>query len=382
MTTSSTLKAPTLLEPRVAIVHDYLTQRGGAERVVLSLMKVFPQARLVTSVYEPSQTFPEFSAYDVDTSFLDKVPLLRRDPRRALPLLAPAWSSMRVDDADVVICSSSGWSHGVRTSAYKIVYCHNPARWLYQRQEYVAGASKTVRLALATMAPPLRLWDRMQAATADLYLANSTAVQSRILTTYGIEAPVLHPPVGVDVLGEQVSVPGVDPGYVLTVGRARGYKNTEAVCQAFQLRPDLSLVVVGGLPDGEWSSNIRGLTNVSESELRWLYANCSTLVAVGREDFGLTVPEVGSFGKPVVAWRAGGYLDTVVPGVNGCFVDEPTPALIADGVDRLLSNLPDPSTVLRHAQQFSEDSFIKQIRGFVERRSGQQRGRLTARVAP
>jgi glycosyltransferase involved in cell wall biosynthesis len=351
--------------PRVTVVHDYLTQRGGAERLVLSLLRAFPQARLVTSVYEPSLTFPEFAEYDIETSFLNRLPRVRQDPRLALPLLAPAWSSLQVNDADVVLCSSSGWSHGVRTSAYKVVYCHNPARWLYQSREYAMGASKTARLALSALNKPLKYWDQRQAIKADLYLANSTVVQQRIRATYGIEAPVLHPPASVDVTGAQDAVPGLAPGFVLTVGRARGYKNTEAVCQAVATRPHLTLAVVGGLPGGSWPDNLVGLTGISDAQLRWLYANCSALVAVGREDFGLTVVEVAAFGKPVVAWRSGGYLDTVIEGVNGVFVDSPTPAAICAGLDRLLSSTPSTQTILDHAQKFSEGRFVAELRSLV-----------------
>lgn len=354
--------------PRVTIVHDYLTQRGGAERLVLSLLRAFPQARLVTSVYEPSLTYPEFEQYDIETSFLNRLSRVRRDPRVALPLLAPAWNSLHVTDADVVLCSSSGWSHGVRSSAYKVVYCHNPARWLYQPQEYVAGASRTARLALSALSKPLKNWDQRQAGTADLYLANSTVVQQRIRAVYGIDAPILHPPASVDVDGPREPVPGLAPGFVLTIGRARGYKNTEAVCQALATRPDLTLAVVGGLPEASWPENLVGLTGVSDAQLRWLYANCSALVAVGREDFGLTVVEVAAFGKPVVAWRSGGYLDTVIEGVNGVFVDSPSPADICAGLDRLLDAVPDPSTVMRHADAFSEERFVSRLRRLVDQR--------------
>jgi glycosyltransferase involved in cell wall biosynthesis len=347
------------------IAHDYLSQRGGAERLVLSLLRAFPNARLVTSVYEPSQTFPEFGRYEIQTSQLNRVSQFRHDPRTALPLLAPAWSSLHVDDADVVLCSSSGWSHGVRTTGGKIVYCHNPARWLYQTDDYLAGSSASVRAALAACRSGLRAWDQRQAATADLYLANSTSVQERIRQIYGIEARIVHPPAGIDVSANQRAVPGVEPGFLLTVARARAYKNTAAVCQAFRSRPDRTLVVVGGLPQGSWPSNIIGLTSVEDAELRWLYASCTGLIAVSREDFGLTVPEASSFGKPVIAWRAGGYLDTVAEGVNGYFVDEPTPEQILVGLERLERRPLSTSCVLDYARRFSEERFIGEVRGSV-----------------
>src|SRR4051812_17900219 len=123
---------------RAVIAHDYVSQRGGAERVTLALLRAFPGAPLVTSVYEPEQTFPEFQAHDIRTSSLQRIGAFRRDPRLALPLLARTWVRTVIDSADVVVASSSGWAHGVTTApgVRKIVYCHNPARWLYQTNEY------------------------------------------------------------------------------------------------------------------------------------------------------------------------------------------------------------------------------------------------------
>lgn len=237
--------------PRVVIAHDYLSQRGGAERVVLSLLRAFPGARVVSSVYAPDQTYAEFEQFDVETSFLNRVPALRRDPRLALPLLAKAWDSLRVDDAHVVICSSSGWSHGVRAAGKKIVYCHNPARWLYQPEAYLVHAPRFSRLALSILRPTLVAWDRRKAATADRYLANSTVVKDRIRAAYGLEAEVMHPPAAVNISQEQQALPGLKSGYVLTVSRSRGYKNTDVVCQALARWPESTLVVLGGLPRSE-----------------------------------------------------------------------------------------------------------------------------------
>jgi glycosyltransferase involved in cell wall biosynthesis len=164
---------------------------------------------------------------------------------------------------------------------------------------------------------------------------------------------------------EQQAVPGLKSGYVLTVSRSRGYKNTAVVCQALARRPESTLVVLGGLPSGTWPSNIVGLKDLSDAQLRWVYANCSALVAVAQEDFGLTVPEVCSFGRPVVAWRAGGYLDTVADGINGVFIDEPTPEHILDGLDRLVAISLAQAGVLADARRFDEETFISRIRGVV-----------------
>lgn len=151
----------------VAIVHDYLTQRGGAERVVLEMAAAFPDAPLYTSLYDPGGTFDEFRSLDVRTGPLDRRSLLRRHHRLALPFLARSFDEMFVD-ADVVLCSSSGWAHGVRTSGRKVVYCYTPARWLYQPERYFRGVLP--RVGLKVLAPRLRRWDADAAAGADLSL--------------------------------------------------------------------------------------------------------------------------------------------------------------------------------------------------------------------
>ena len=148
---------------RVVIAHDYLTQRGGAERVVLAMLQAFPDARVVTSLYAPDLTYPEFKQYDIRASWLTRIKPFERNNRLALPLLAPVWSRLDAGDADVVLCSSTGWAHGIRTTVPKIVYCHNPARWLYQSDEYMTEAGAGARFGLRLLAPELRRWDKRKA---------------------------------------------------------------------------------------------------------------------------------------------------------------------------------------------------------------------------
>ena len=188
---------------QVAIVHDYLTQRGGAERVVLSMLKAFPGAPVYTSLYEPGSTFPEFAEVDVRVSSLNRVRALRQDPRRALAVLARAFDEMHVD-ADVALCSSSGWAHGCRASGRKLVYCHNPARWLYQTNDYFGTDPHLVaRFGLSLLRRRLLRWDKAAAASADRYLTQSRAVQSRIATAYGRMADLLPAPASLDLTGPQ-----------------------------------------------------------------------------------------------------------------------------------------------------------------------------------
>jgi hypothetical protein len=169
--------------PRVVIAHDYLTQAGGAERVVLSLLEAFPDAPIVTSMYDADGTFGQFRGHEIRTSPLQRVAAFRRDPRRALAFLPRTWSSTVINDADVVVCSSTGFSHGVTADAAKLVYCHNPARWLHQPDDYMPEQGRPVRLVVRALDNYLRTWDQQAARSATSYLANSTVVAERIRTT-------------------------------------------------------------------------------------------------------------------------------------------------------------------------------------------------------
>lgn len=354
--------------PPVAIVHDYLTQRGGAERVVLSMARAFPEAPIVTSLYAPDATFPEFADHRVMTGPLDRVTAFRADHRRALPVLAPAFSRTVVD-ADVALCSSSGWAHGVRTTGRKIVYCHNPARWLYQADEYLEEGPSVRRTGLAMLRRPLERWDRTQAGTADTYLANSSVVRRRILDTYGIDAEVVPPPVSVDTAGRRESVPGVPAGFALCVSRLLPYKHVAEVAQAFH-GMNTHLVVVGRGPQEQAiravaPDNVHVVGSVAEAQLRWLYANASVLVAASYEDFGLTPVEAGAFGTPAVVLRRGGYLDTTVEGVTGEYFDAPTPSAIRRAVVRAQARSWDPDRIRQHARRFSEQRFIDRLHAHV-----------------
>jgi glycosyltransferase involved in cell wall biosynthesis len=358
-------------KPRVVIARDYLTQSGGAERVVLSLLEAFPDAPVVTSVYDADSTFPAFRGHDIRTSRLQKVNAFRRDPRKALALLPKVWSSTVIDDADIVVSSSTGFAHGVTTDAPKIVYCHNPARWLHQPEDYMPDQVGAVRMAVRALDGYLRAWDQEAAQSASLYLANSSIVAERIRSTYGLKADVVHPPSALDPDMPLSQPAGVEPGYLLTIARSRGYKNTTIACQAVEAIPDARLVVVGGpLPErpggGEWSPRIIGLGRVEDAELGWLYANCRALVAPAFEDFGLSPVEAATFGKPTVGLRAGGYLDTVRDGRTGLLVGSPTASGFAAGIERLSRTYFDPAAIKQHAEQFSVDRFVTAIRRYVD----------------
>ncbi len=331
------------MTPTVAIAHDYLTQRGGAERVVLAMARAFPDAPIHTTLYDPDGTFPEFAGLDVRTSPLNRVGALRRNHRAALPVLAPAASAITIS-ADLVLASSSGWAHGFRTDGAKVVYCHSPARWLYRPVEYLGeGSGPAKRAAVHLLGPPLRRWDQRAARTADRYLANSRAIAALVQQTYGVPAQLLIPPPGLTPDGTILPVPALadwaEQGFHLVVSRLMPYKHVDQVLRAFATMPDRRLVVVGRGPEqarleAVAPPNARLLQGLDDGHLRWLYAHATALVAPSLEDLGLTPLEIAGFGRPVLALRAGGYLDTVVEGTTGLFFEAPTASQVAAAVEQ------------------------------------------------
>lgn len=250
------------------------------------MLRAFPDATVHTTLYDPEGTFPEFRDARIVTSPLNRVGLLRRHHRAALPFLAPAASRMRID-ADVVIASSSGWAHGFPTTGRKLVYCHAPARWIYQSETYLGSALRRSPKgwALLGLRAALRRWDQRAARTGDRYLANSHVVRDRIHEAYGINAEVLAPPFALDTAGHQDPVPEIADwvGYHLVVSRLLPYKNVDEIIDAFRGLPE-RLVVVGAGPmldelRESAPSNVAVVTDLTDDQMRWVYANASALVA-------------------------------------------------------------------------------------------------------
>ena len=362
MTATATSSGPTL-----TFAHDYFTQRGGAERVAAGLIDRLRPNRVIAALHDPIRTYSLPIGTVVETTGLQRVPLFRREPRWALLLLPLVWRRLPVVTEGVLLCSSAGWSHQLRaaTDVAKVVYCHDPARWLYQADEYLRDARWPVRALSRAIAPWLRWIDRHAARTADVYLANSTAVASRIERAYGIEAAVVHPPVTIDPAGSRIAVDLPWQDFFLTVGRKRGYKNTRLLVEAFDGMPEINLVVIGAEESDRWPSNVHVIADISEAQLRWLYAHASALVSVSDEDFGLTPIEANLFGTPALVLRAGGFLDSLDEGVSGSYVEFATIASIRSAVGSFAGSW-DRDLIRAHAQRFSMDRFVEQLQVSID----------------
>lgn len=342
------------------------------------MSRAFPEAPIHTLLYHPSDTYPEFAGKDVRVSALNSLTPLRRNHRAALPFLPLAASSMFVD-ADVVLTSSSGWAHGFRTNGHKLVHCHSPER--YGHEEYAGEVGGSPRqLAIKAMSRYRRQWDNRAAASCDRYLAVSTVVQQRIADVYGIEAGVLAPPVTmsendpVDPLPDAVhwlSEAWADgSGFFLCVARLLPYKNVDAVVRAFAIngRP---LVVVGSGPELArierlTTANVLVVADISDARLNWLYRECRAVVAASYEDYGLSPIEAAVWGRPTIALRGGGYLDTVDDGITGIFFDWPTSDAIVDAVARFEALTFEPDKIRWHVEKFGERHYIDCLHAAVD----------------
>lgn len=337
----------------VALVHDYLNQCGGAERVVLELSDLWPQAPIYTSLYRPRSTFGGFADRDVRTSWLDHAPVDKRF-RALFPLYPAAFGSLGPIDADLVVSSSSGWAHAVRTSerAFHAVYCHSPARWLWRSYR----SCRFGRQLLRPGGRMVRRWDARAAARPDLYIANSHATRRQIFSAYGIEADVVYPPVATERF-----TPSPRGERLLTVSRLVGEKRIDLLVDA-ATRAGLGLDVVGTGPELAELQERAGPSvtfhgRLDDDDVAELFQSCRAYCIPAHEDFGITLVEAQAAGKPVVAFAGGGALETVRHGVTGALFVRHEVDCVLDAIHRTDRIDTPPEEIAQQASRFSVGAF-------------------------
>jgi glycosyltransferase involved in cell wall biosynthesis len=345
----------------VALVHDYLNQTGGAERVVLAMSGIWPDAPVYTSLYRAESTFPDFGAVDVRTSALGWLPI-DDGFRNLFPLYPAAFRAFGPLEYDVVISSSSGWAHSVRTArwSFHAVYCHAPARWLYGGDHLLDARRRVLRPFVSA----LREWDRGAAQRAHLYIANSREVSRRIRAQYGVDAPVVYPPVDVHRFAAQQR-----GERLLVVSRLLPYKHVDAIVDA-ATRGGIGLDVVGSGPSLADLRRRAGPTvkfhgRLPDDDVHELMQTCRALCVPGKEDFGITSVEANAAGKPVVALAAGGALETLEDGVTGSFFFHHEPAEVLDAIRRCDRIQTPPDAIAASARRFSRHAFEVRLREVV-----------------
>ncbi len=357
---------------RVALVHDYLVQGlRGAERVLVVLHDLLPDAPVYTLVYDPDAMGEPFASWDIRPSFLQRIPGGVRHYQKLIALMPHAVERLPVSDYDAVISSSSAWVKSVRAreGAVHVCYCYSPARFLWHwSDEYVASlpSGPATKWLLRRLLPRLRSWDRRTAQRPTHYVAISEAVQRRIREFWGRDATIIWPPV------DTASFPPEDhdEDYYLVVAALNPYKKVDLAVQAFNElgRP---LVVIGDGPmrqqiESEAGPNIKLLGKVSEGDLRRYYARCRAFVMPQEEDFGLAPVEAMSAGRPVIAYGAGGALETVVDGVTGVFFGEQSVASLAEAVRRFEGLTFEKSRCREQARKFDTSRFRERFKELLD----------------
>jgi glycosyltransferase involved in cell wall biosynthesis len=356
---------------KVAIVHDWLNQIGGAEGVLETLVDMFPQAPVFTTMYWRAGMPAHYRTWDVRPTWLDHAPFIYRHHQPYLPLYPLAVQSMDLRGYDLVISNKSGFCHGVRTTPQQlhIDYCLTPTRYVWDFQSYAAreGLGRLGDVALRPLVRWLQAWDRRAADGVDHFVAISREVQARIARFYRRDSTVIYPPVNIDAYHPSAGPAG---DYFLVVSRLIPYKRIDLAVQACN-ELHLPLVIVGegrhrAALEAMAGPTVRFTGRLPAAEVGELLAHCRAFIFPGCEDFGITPVEAQAAGRPVIAYAAGGALDTVVEGQTGLLFGEQTTESLAGAIRRLDAVAFDPVTIRRHAERFSVDRFKRELRAFVE----------------
>lgn len=360
-------------EPRVAIIHYWLVNMRGGERVLEALCRMYPQAVIYTHVLDRDKLSPLLQGRDIRTTFIQRLPMAARLYRYYLPLMPLALEQLDLSAYDLVISSESGPAKGVITRAdcVHLCYCHTPMRYLWDfYPQYLASAPPPVRPLMRLLFPRLRQWDVLSAGRVDHFVANSATVARRIRKHWRREASVAYPPVDV-----RTFVPSAEPRgeYYLCLGELVEYKRADLAVRACA-RLGRPLVVAGDGPCRDALAAAAGPMTRFVGRQTWeevarLYAGCRALLFPGEEDFGMVPVEAMAAGAPVLAYGRGGAVETVLDGVTGLFFAEQSEDALCQAIldfERREESF-DAARIRRQAMNFDETRFIAAMRAEVER---------------
>lgn len=357
--------------PRLALAHDWLNQAGGAEVVLEVLHEMFPEAPIYTSLADAARV-PAIAGWDVRASWMDRLPGIHAHHQPYLPLYPLDWSTRWIPGYDLILSNKSGFCHGLRAAgAVHVCYCLTPTRYVWDLDDYLAheDLGPASRLALRAILPALRRWDRAAAQRVDHFVAISSTVQDRIRRHYGRDSEVIFPPTDLD--GFEIVAESELSDHYLILARLVPYKRIDLAVQAFN-QLGRRLVVVGDGRDRARLEAMAGPTiefrgRLPQAEVRQLLARCRALVWPGVEDYGLAPVEAMASGRPVIARRAGGVLDTVDPGRSGLFFEAAEAGALAEAVlaaDRIRWR---SEAIRAHAEAFGRPAFESRLRACLDR---------------
>jgi glycosyltransferase involved in cell wall biosynthesis len=357
-------------KPRVALVHDWLNQLGGAESVLAELHGLYPEAPIYTSMYWPEAMPPHYRQWDIRTTWLDRIRLSKTHHQWFLLAYPFAFGSLDLSAYDLVISNKSAFCFNVRTGAgtRHLCYCLTPTRFVWNFEAYVRGegAGGVARRAVPRFLPYLQKVERQAASRVSSFGAISGAVHDRIERFYHRGSEILYPPVDAGRFHAYAAPPD---DFFLVVSRLIPYKRIDLAVQAFN-HLGLPLVVIG---DGRERAklealagpNIRFMGRLDDAQTDQYRYRCRALIFPGEDDFGIAPVEAMAAGRPVIAYAAGGALDTVAEGASGLYFSEPNADSLAEAVLRFQAMKFDPASIQAHARLFSRERFREKFLEFA-----------------
>jgi glycosyltransferase involved in cell wall biosynthesis len=355
------------VSPRVALIHDFLLDLRGAERVFAAICDAWPDADIFTAVYDEAGTEGRFAHRSVQTSFLQRLRPTSSTFRPLLPFYPHAVESFDLRGYDTVISSSSAWAHGVLVDpgAVHVSYCHNPFRYAWtEREATLRARGPLMRPALRVLLSRWRQWDWIAAQRVDRYVANSRTTAERIRRYLGRESTVLHPPVEIDRFS-----PGTVGTHYVVLAELMAHKRIDIAVEAFN-RLGLPLVVVGDGPEGRRLRRMAGPTisftgRVPDERVAEILSGARALVVTAVEEFGIAAVEALAAGRPVIALGEGGVRESVEPGVTGAFYERNEPAALEATVRGFDALAVDPAACRASAERFSVGRFQGRLAAIV-----------------
>src|SRR5215217_1202384 len=357
------------MAPRVALIHDFLLDLRGAERVFAAICDAWPDADVFTAVYDEAGTEGRFADRRIRTSFLQRLHPTSRTFRPLLPFYPHAVESFDLRGYDTVISSSSAWAHGVLVDpgAVHVCYCHNPFRYAWtEREATLQARSPFVRPALRVLLSQWRQWDYIAAQRVDRYVANSRTTAERVRRYLGREAGILHPPVEIDRFNPAASV----GDHYVVLAELMAHKRIDIAVEAFS-RLGLPLVVIGDGPAGRRlrrlaGPNVRFTGRIADEQVARVLEGARALVVTATEECGIAAVEALAAGRPVIALDEGGVRESVEPGVTGVFYERNDPAALAETVLAFDALAVDPAACRAVAERFGAERFRSELARIVD----------------
>jgi glycosyltransferase involved in cell wall biosynthesis len=356
---------------RIALFQDYLAQMGGAERVTEALHQTLPEADLYTTFAIPEKLSPYLRETRPKTTWMQFLPAKSKLYRHYFMLYPFAIETARLDNYDLIVSSCCGYSKGLkrRPGAVHVCYCHNPMRWVWRFQEYIARErfGNVTKAALDFMVKRLKSWETRAASRPDYYIANSHIVAERLRSSFGIDAEVIEPP----IVTSRFSLRKEIRDYYLILSRLVPYKRIDLAIEACT-RTGRQLMVIGDGSDRARLESLAGPTvkflgRQSDEVVNRHAGRCRALIFPGEEDFGMAPLEINAAGRPVIAYGAGGATETVIENVNGVLFQEQTVASLIQALEKYESQTWNPSAIRCNAQRYDVSVFQERLLHFLSR---------------